>query len=181
MKNDELWNEIEAVVVDGDMTPDARDIAILAIDELRSQFSDYEALIVLQHRRAVDADRIYQEAHGWPNTKFPDLGELVGWLLGEREQLLATTTGAIWACPDCGEVVSGADKLPVLMHVCREPALIGEIMQLRAENERLREIETIAREMMAYVDMGGTTDKKFSDFIEQFRWAFGANNVQDQP
>lgn len=124
MKGDELWNEIEAVVVDGDMTPDARDIAILAIEELRSQFTDYEALIALQHRRTVDADRIYQEAHGWPDTKFPDLGELVGWLLGERE--------------------------------------------------RLHEIETIAKDMMAYVDMGGTTDKKFSDFIEQFRWAFRA-------
>lgn len=127
----ERWNEIEAVVIDGDMQLDARNTAAVAIDELRSQFSDHEALIALQHRRTVDADRIYQEVHGWPNTQFPDLGELIWWLLDERE--------------------------------------------------RLREVGIIAKDMMAYVDMGGTTDKKFSDFIEQFRLAFGGNNVQDQP
>lgn len=117
----------EALSATNQTSPDLWEL----VAKLKVELEDYHALITLQHRRTVDADRIYQEAHGWPNTQFPDLGELIWWLLDERE--------------------------------------------------RLREVGIIAKDMMAYVDMGGTTDKKFSDFIQQFRLAFGANNVQDQP
>lgn len=108
----------EALSATNQTSPDLWEL----VAKLKVELEDYHALITLQHRRTVDADRIYQEAHGWPNTQFPDLGELIGWLLEQYVKAVAQS-----------EHIQRAGLTEFEM--ARKDA---EIEQLRAKNERLR-------------------------------------------
>lgn len=48
---------------------------------LKAEIKEYNSLIELQRKRTVDASRLWQGAHG--KSEFPDLGELIEWLMKE--------------------------------------------------------------------------------------------------
>lgn len=58
------------------------------IAALEAEVAEYDVLIALQHDRTVEADREWQEATGQHDV-WPDLGELIDWLRGDRDRLRA--------------------------------------------------------------------------------------------
>ena len=48
--------------------------------EARAEIEEHHERIKLQHRRTMEAGKLWQKAHNQPDV-WPDLGELVGWLL----------------------------------------------------------------------------------------------------
>lgn len=48
--------------------------------ELKTELKGLRSLFELQHKRVVEADKLWQKAHDQPNV-WPDLGELIDWLL----------------------------------------------------------------------------------------------------
>ena len=68
--------------------------------------AEYNSLFKLQRKRTLEADKLWQEANKKPDV-FPDLGELLAWLMREREsknalirQMLEATikTCCKWYC-----------------------------------------------------------------------------------
>ena len=57
------------------------------IRELEHDNAELRALFDLQHKRTLEADKLWQKAHNKPDT-FPDLGNLIEWLLSERAYAL---------------------------------------------------------------------------------------------
>ena len=55
------------------------------IAELETEIEEFNSLIALQHKRSIEADKLWQMAHNKPNT-WPDLGELLTWLMVERSK-----------------------------------------------------------------------------------------------
>lgn len=53
------------------------------IEELRIENKELNGLFDLQHKRSVEADKLWQEAHNKPGV-IPDLGKLIEWLMAER-------------------------------------------------------------------------------------------------
>ena len=64
------WKESEAM-----RYPEAAKIR-----ELEHDNAELRALFDLQHKRTLEADKLWQKAHNKPDT-FPDLGKLIDWLL----------------------------------------------------------------------------------------------------
>lgn len=48
--------------------------------ELKTELKGLQSLFELQHKRVVEADKLWQKAHDQPKA-WPDLGELIDWLL----------------------------------------------------------------------------------------------------
>lgn len=48
--------------------------------EMRAEIDYFQTLIDLQHKRTVEADKLWQQAHNQPDV-WPDLGGLIEWLL----------------------------------------------------------------------------------------------------
>lgn len=48
--------------------------------EMRAEIDYFQTLIDLQHKRTVEANKLWQQAHNQPDV-WPDLGKLVEWLL----------------------------------------------------------------------------------------------------
>lgn len=48
--------------------------------EMRAEIDYFQSLIDLQHKRTVEADKLWQQAHNQPDV-WPDLGRLIEWLL----------------------------------------------------------------------------------------------------
>ena len=48
--------------------------------EMRAEIDYFQTLIDLQHKRTVEADKLWQTAHDQPDV-WPDLGVLIEWLL----------------------------------------------------------------------------------------------------
>jgi len=69
------------------------------VRELEREAEDHNALIELQHKRVAEADREWQAATGRHNT-YPDLGELVEWLRGERDRAFKLARRLIRECDD---------------------------------------------------------------------------------
>lgn len=53
---------------------------------LREQASAHDRYISNVHARTVEASAAYNEAHGITDGRWPDLGELLRWLLAERAE-----------------------------------------------------------------------------------------------
>lgn len=51
-------------------------------DERRKEATEHRRLFELQHRRTQAAERLWREAHPGNDDVYPDLGELIGWMLG---------------------------------------------------------------------------------------------------
>ena len=51
------------------------------IKRLLAEKAELQSLFDLQHKRTLEADRLYQKAHNQPENVFPDLGKLIEWLL----------------------------------------------------------------------------------------------------
>jgi len=51
--------------------------------KLKAEIENHNCLIKLQHKRTVEASRLWQKAHGKSELEFPDLGELIEWLIKE--------------------------------------------------------------------------------------------------
>lgn len=60
------------------------------LNDLRVKVADLRWLLKLQKQRTLEAHRLYQQTHGWPDNQYPDLGELIGWLVAERTRLLSS-------------------------------------------------------------------------------------------
>ena len=94
-------------------------------DELQSVFD-------LGHTRTVEADKLWQEAHGKPEV-WPDLGELVGWLMKRYDDLqaeLERMRALIAALPKVEgeiEVSSGVYNFILLKHDSGTRFLCGQI------------------------------------------------------
>jgi hypothetical protein len=54
--------------------------------EMRAEIDYFQTLIDLQHKRTVEADKLWQVAHNQPNV-LPDLGELIGWLMKRADDM----------------------------------------------------------------------------------------------
>jgi predicted nucleic acid-binding Zn-ribbon protein len=61
--------------------------------EMRAEIDYFQTLIDLQHKRTVEADKLWQQAHNQPNV-WPDLGALIKWLVSEIENKQYTITCA---------------------------------------------------------------------------------------
>jgi hypothetical protein len=48
--------------------------------EMRAEIDYFQTLIDLQHKRTVEANKLWQQAHNQPDA-WPDLGKLIEWLL----------------------------------------------------------------------------------------------------
>jgi hypothetical protein len=79
-----------------------RDVAAL-----RAEAAEQHQLMDLQHERTAEADRAWQKATGKEGV-LPDLGTLVGWLMGRAEgaetevaRLREIARKAVGECPDC--------------------------------------------------------------------------------
>lgn len=59
------------------------EVARTEIVNLKAEAEEHSALIDLQHRRSMDATKLWHAAHPDRKDVFPDLGELLGWMLGE--------------------------------------------------------------------------------------------------
>lgn len=55
--------------------------AIERVGELETERAEHDELLALQHSRTVEADRLWRAAHPERGDVWPDLGELIGWLL----------------------------------------------------------------------------------------------------
>jgi hypothetical protein len=53
--------------------------------ELQAEILELDRLFEIQHRRTVEADQLWREAHPGNDHVIPDLGRLVEWLLAERK------------------------------------------------------------------------------------------------
>ena len=53
--------------------------------DLLERVQDYQKLIAMQRSRTIAASHAFQQAHDWPETHFPDLGELIDWLMEQRK------------------------------------------------------------------------------------------------
>lgn len=53
--------------------------------EMRAEIDYFQTLIDLQHKRTVEADKLWQQAHNQPNV-WPDLGMLVEWLMKRADK-----------------------------------------------------------------------------------------------
>jgi len=52
-------------------------------ETLREQLADNRALILVQHKHLIDACHVYQKAHSWTPEQYPDIGELLRWLMSD--------------------------------------------------------------------------------------------------
>ena len=68
----------------GEIVPNAR----LELSEMRAEIEGHDALISMQHKRTIVADKLWQEATGYYDT-FPDLGVLIEWLMAQAEGWIA--------------------------------------------------------------------------------------------
>jgi hypothetical protein len=53
--------------------------------EMRAEIDYFQTLIDLQHKRTVEADKLWQQAHNQPNV-WPDLGKLIEWLMKRADE-----------------------------------------------------------------------------------------------
>lgn len=60
-----------------------RDKARRDAETLREQLADNRALILVQHKHLIDACHVYQKAHSWTPEQYPDIGELLRWLMSD--------------------------------------------------------------------------------------------------
>lgn len=58
------------------------------VAQLDGEKQELEQLFDLQHTRTVEADKLWQQAHNRPDL-WPDLGQLVGWLMSRYDSLQA--------------------------------------------------------------------------------------------
>ena len=58
------------------------------LEEAKADRDELQSVFDLGHTRTVEADKLWQEAHGKPEV-WPDLGELVGWLMRRYDDLQA--------------------------------------------------------------------------------------------
>jgi len=56
------------------------------IRELEHDNAELRALFDLQHKRTLEADKLWQKAHNKPGV-WPDLGELIQWLMKKAIQV----------------------------------------------------------------------------------------------
>lgn len=54
--------------------------------EMRAEIDYFQTLIDLQHKRTVEADKLWQVAHNQPDV-LPDLGELIEWLMKRADDM----------------------------------------------------------------------------------------------
>ena len=62
-------------------------ILLREIKRMKDENEEFNRLFKLQHKRTIEADRLWREAHPERGDVLPDLGELIGWLLEERNKL----------------------------------------------------------------------------------------------
>jgi DNA repair exonuclease SbcCD ATPase subunit len=71
---------------------------------LKMENQELNRLFDLQHTRTGFADKLWQRAHNKPGI-WPDLGELIGWLLSQRDALQQAVTTLVDSkhlhCLDC--------------------------------------------------------------------------------
>jgi hypothetical protein len=56
------------------------------ITELRMELAEHDARFELCHKRTLEADKLWQQAHNQPNV-WPDLGELIEWLMKRADDM----------------------------------------------------------------------------------------------
>ena len=56
------------------------------VAKLTAERDELQQLFYVQHTRTVEADKLWQEAHGKPGV-WPDLGHLVTWLIERHDTL----------------------------------------------------------------------------------------------
>lgn len=54
--------------------------------EMRAEIDYFQTLIDLQHKRTVEADKLWQVAHNQPDV-LPDLGRLIEWLMKRADDM----------------------------------------------------------------------------------------------
>ena len=57
-----------------------------ALREARAELALHQKMDEIRHERTKRADELWQKAHNKPHT-FPDLGDLLEWLMAENERL----------------------------------------------------------------------------------------------
>ncbi len=106
-------------------------------DELQSVFD-------LGHTRTVEADKLWQEAHGKPEV-WPDLGELVGWLMRRYDDLQAElemvkASARIWETQTTNWQTVNAERCAELERV--RGALADERTAYKALSEQYNKLDT---------------------------------------
>ena len=73
-------------------------------EQLETELKELQSLFELQHKRTIEADRLWQIAHNQPHV-WPDLGKLVEWLMEKAFQVRCCRNCKNWTGgiqPACG-------------------------------------------------------------------------------
>ncbi len=65
----------------GTYTPDEAAALVEILTEYHQRIDDFNRLIAMQHERMARASKVFKRANNWPAQMFPDLAELIDWLL----------------------------------------------------------------------------------------------------